>query len=115
MLTGKLDARECLGQPTFGIGGRLQLTSRMKLGAVRERRNNSKIKPHGDTMATAYSYACCDCEGMETCPGKVTAATRDEVWKLMELHALIAHGENAADWDDETREYLGSLIKEENS
>ena len=67
----------------------------------------------GDTMATAYSYACCDCEGMETCPGKVTAETRDEVWKLMELHASIAHGENAADWDDETREYLGTLIKEE--
>ena len=61
----------------------------------------------------SYSYACSDCEGMETCPGKVVAATKDEVWKLMELHALIAHDEKAADWDADTRSYLDTLIKEE--
>ena len=49
----------------------------------------------------AYSYACADCEGMETCPGQVIAATEDEVWKLMELHARIAHDEDAGDWDEE--------------
>ena len=43
-------------------------------------------------MSKAYSYACADCEGMETCPGTVTAETEDEVWKLMELHAVVAHG-----------------------
>ncbi|MCP5086955.1 MAG: DUF1059 domain-containing protein [Rhodobacteraceae bacterium] len=64
-------------------------------------------------MATAYSYACKDCEGMEECPGKVIAATKDEVWKLIELHAAVAHGEDAADWDAETRTYLESLIREE--
>ena len=59
----------------------------------------------------AYSYSCKDCEGMETCPGRVVAATEDEVWALMELHAKIAHEEDARDWDDETRAYLKTLIK----
>lgn len=62
-------------------------------------------------MPKAYSYACADCEGMEACPGKVTAATEDEVWKLMELHAVVAHGEDPSSWDEQTREYLGTLIK----
>lgn len=62
-------------------------------------------------MANAFSYACKDCEGMEACPGSVVAETREEVWKLIELHAQIAHGENAADWDRETRDYLGTLIR----
>jgi len=62
-------------------------------------------------MSTIYSYACKDCEGMETCPGKVVAATEDEVWKLMELHAVVAHGEDPSSWDGETREYLKTLIK----
>lgn len=62
-------------------------------------------------MTTTYSYACADCEGMESCPGKVVAATEEEVWKLMELHAKIAHDEDASEWDDETRAYLKTLIK----
>ena len=64
-------------------------------------------------MTMAYSYACKDCEGMETCPGKVVAATEEEVWKLMELHAVVAHGEDPSSWDDKTRQYLGTLIKSE--
>ena len=64
-------------------------------------------------MTTAYSYACKDCEGMESCPGKVVAATEDEVWKLMELHAVVAHGEDPGAWDDDTRQYLKTLIKTE--
>lgn len=62
-------------------------------------------------MTTAYSYACRDCEGMESCPGQVTAATEDEVWKLMELHAVVAHGEDPSAWDQDTRDYLAGLIK----
>jgi len=62
-------------------------------------------------MKSAFSYACRDCEGMEACPASVVAETKDEVWKLIELHALIAHSEKAEDWDDETRDYLGTLIK----
>ena len=48
---------------------------------------------------------------MEECPGKVIAATEDEVWKLMELHAKIAHDEDADGWDGDTRAYLKTLIK----
>ena len=59
----------------------------------------------------AYSYACADWEGMEACPGKVVAETEDEVWKLIELHAKIAHDEDASKWDDETLAYLKTLIK----
>lgn len=61
----------------------------------------------------AYSYACKDCEGMDPCPGKVVAETKDEVWALLELHAKIAHDEDSSEWDDETRNYLGTLIKPE--
>ena len=62
-------------------------------------------------MTNAFSYACKDCEGMETCPASFVAETADEVWKLVELHAQIAHNENPTDWDSGTREYLGTLIK----
>lgn len=62
-------------------------------------------------MSAAMSYACADCEGMEDCPGKVIAATEDEVWKLMELHAVVAHREDPSSWDSETRAYLKTLIK----
>jgi len=60
---------------------------------------------------TIYSYACSDCEGMETCPGKVVAETAEEVMKLVKLHAKIAHDEDASKWDEETRSYIRSLIK----
>ena len=62
-------------------------------------------------MTNAFSYACRDCDGMEACPSSLVAETKVKIWKLMELHALAAHGENPADWDRETREYLGTLIK----
>lgn len=63
-------------------------------------------------MTKAYSYACRDCEGMEACPASMTAETKEELWQLTELHARIAHDENPADWDAETRAYLETLIKE---
>ena len=59
----------------------------------------------------AFPCACADGEGMEACLGKFVAETEDEVWKLMELHAKLAHGEDAREWDDEPRVYLKSLIK----
>ncbi len=62
-------------------------------------------------MANAYSYACRDCEGMETCPASVVAESKEEVWTLMEVHAKVAHQENPDDWDAETRSYLDTLIK----
>ena len=66
---------------------------------------------HRTTAEMAYSYARKDCEGMESCPGKVIAETEDEVWKLMELHAVIAHGEDPASFDDDMKAYLKTLIK----
>ena len=62
-------------------------------------------------MANAFSYACKDYPGMESCPGKVVAATKDEVIKLMELHAVVAHGENPSAWSDDDRAYLMTLVK----
>ncbi|MDA5095705.1 DUF1059 domain-containing protein [Aliiroseovarius sp. KMU-50] len=62
-------------------------------------------------MTRAYSYACRDCEGMEACPASMTTQTKDELWQLMALHAKLAHDENAADWDQDTRDYLETLIK----
>ena len=60
---------------------------------------------------TAYIYACADFEGMEACPGKMTAETEEELLKLVELHALIAHDEDAKQWDEKTRAHLKSLVK----
>ena len=62
-------------------------------------------------MASTYSYACKDYPEMEACPGRFVAETEDEVWKLMELHASVAHGEDPAAWSDEDRAYLKTLIK----
>ena len=50
---------------------------------------------------------------MEACPGQVVAETEDEVMKLMELHASVAHGEDPAAWSEEDRAYLKTLIKSE--
>ena len=62
-------------------------------------------------MKNAFSYSCRDCEGMEACPASVVAESKEEVWKLMELHAQVAHGEDPGDWDRGTRDYLETLIK----
>jgi hypothetical protein len=64
-------------------------------------------------MTTAYSYACKDYPGMEGCPGKVVATTEDEVVKMIELHAVIAHGEDPSAWSEKDRAYLMTLVKRE--
>ena len=64
-------------------------------------------------MKTTYSYACKDYPGNEKCPGRFYAATEDEIWKLVELHASVAHGEDPAAWTAEDRAYLKTLIKTE--
>ncbi len=64
-------------------------------------------------MTSKYSYACKDYPGMEACPFQVVVETQDETWKLMELHASIAHGEDPNEWSDEDRKYLNTLIKKE--
>ena len=62
-------------------------------------------------MSSAYSYACRDCEGMEACPASVVAETKEEVWKLIELHAQVTYGENPAEWDKDTKDYFGTHTK----
>jgi hypothetical protein len=64
-------------------------------------------------MTTTYSYACKDYPGMETCPGQFTAQTEGELWKLIELHAAVAHEEDPAAWTAEDRGQLKILIKSE--
>ena len=62
-------------------------------------------------MANTHSYACKDYPGMETCPFHITTETEGELWKLMEVHAAHAHGEDPSQWSDEDRAYLKTLIK----
>lgn len=64
-------------------------------------------------MTTTYSYACKEFPGMEACPGRFYAETEDELWKLIELHASVAHGEDAATWPAGDRAQLKALIKTE--
>lgn len=64
-------------------------------------------------MTATYSYACREFPGMEACPGRFYAETEDELWKLIELHALVAHGEDAAAWPAEDIAQLKALIKTE--
>lgn len=64
-------------------------------------------------MAKTYASACRDYPGMEACPGHFIAETEDEVWKLMELHASLAHDEDPGAWSTEDRAYLKTLIKSE--
>ena len=62
-------------------------------------------------MANTYAYACKDYPGMEACPGHFVAETEDELCKLIELHASLAHGEDPGAWSDEDRAYLKTLIR----
>lgn len=59
----------------------------------------------------AYSYRCADYPGMETCPASFTAATETELWKLIELHAAVAHGEKPEQWTAEDRKAVKDLIR----
>ena len=50
---------------------------------------------------------------METCLGYFFAETEDEVCKLVELHALVAHNEDPSEYGDADWEYLKTLIRSE--
>jgi len=60
----------------------------------------------------AYSYACKDYPEMGTCPGHFVAETEAELWRLIELHASVAHGEDTGEWSDKDRQFLKTLIKD---
>ncbi len=58
----------------------------------------------------AYTYVCAQFPGMESCPGKMTAGTEDELWQLVELHGRVAHGEDPAQWTEEERRQIGEIM-----
>lgn len=64
-------------------------------------------------MAKTHSYACKDYPGMEACAFNATAETEGELFKLIELHASVAHGEDPGAWSDEDRAYIKTLTKSE--
>ncbi len=64
-------------------------------------------------MTSKHTYACKDYPGMDACPGQFVAETEDELWKLMEVHASVAHGEDPREWSDEDRKYLKTLMNSE--
>ena len=64
-------------------------------------------------MKRTYAYACSDYPGMKACPGRFYAETEDEIWKLIELHASVAHNEDPAAWTAEDKAQLKTLIKTE--
>jgi hypothetical protein len=66
-------------------------------------------------MKTVFSYACRDYPGMEKCPGHFSAETEGEIWKLMEVHACVAHGEDPAAWTAEDKAFLKTLIRQHNN
>lgn len=65
-------------------------------------------------MTVSYSYACSDYPGLEGCPGAFRAASRNELWRLIEVHASLAHGEDPAAWSPEDRAEVDRLITVEN-
>ena len=62
-------------------------------------------------MSTKFSYACKDYPEMESCPGYFISETESELFKMIELHASVAHGEDPSAWSNEDKAYLKTLIK----
>lgn len=59
----------------------------------------------------AYSYTCAEYPGMEDCPGSFTSDTQEELWKHVELHAVVAHQEDPGAWSEEERRQIRELIR----
>lgn len=64
-------------------------------------------------MQTIYSYTCRDYPGMEACPGRFVTGSEEELWRHMELHAVMAHQEDPASWTADDRAQLQTFIKTE--
>lgn len=58
-----------------------------------------------------YSYRCGEYPGMEACPASFTAETEAELWKHIELHGAIAHGDKPEQWTAEEREQIKKIIR----
>lgn len=58
----------------------------------------------------SYTYNCSEFPGMEACPASLTVATREELWRHVELHGSLAHGEDPSEWSDEDRRQIQLII-----
>ena len=58
----------------------------------------------------AYRYACSDYLGMAPFSGKVTAESKDKLWKHIELPALLTHEDDPSEWPDDERAIIEELI-----
>ena len=64
-------------------------------------------------MAKTYSYACKDYPGIEACPAHFTTETEDQLWSVMKLHAVEAHGEDPSEWTDDEVAKIKEFIQVE--
>jgi len=65
-----------------------------------------------DTQTSnSSSYTCGEFPGFQYCPGKVQATTESELWQLIKIHAIVAHGESLADWTKEEIAQINALIR----
>jgi hypothetical protein len=60
----------------------------------------------------AWSYACAEFPGMQNCPGTFRTETEEELWRHLELHGAIAHGEQPENWSDDERRQIRDLIRQ---
>lgn len=60
----------------------------------------------------AVSYACKEFPGMGECPGYFVTETEDELWKVLDVHARVAHDENPEEWSQEDRDQIRALIRQ---
>jgi len=58
----------------------------------------------------AFTYACRDYPGMDTCPAKFTTESKDELLEHIELHALVTHDEDPSEWPGDERKKIEALI-----
>lgn len=58
----------------------------------------------------SYTYRCKYYPGMEDCPAIFTAESASEVMQHVELHAVVAHGEDPKQWSQTDRDQLEKLI-----
>lgn len=61
----------------------------------------------------AWTYACRDFPGMGDCPGVFSTESTDELWRHLELHGELAHGEDPKEWSDAERQQIRDLIHEQ--
>ena len=55
-----------------------------------------------EAKAMSCTYKCGESPGMEVCPASLAVGTQEELWRHIELHASLAHGDDPLDHPDTT-------------